>query len=53
MNFPCSMDFTPPAPVVDIMLTTIATGAKVGPIKALVDTGADATVVPIDYLDRM
>lgn len=52
-NFPYSRDFAPPAPVVGIMLTTMATDAKVGPITALVDTGADATVVPIECLDRI
>ncbi len=53
MNLPYSRDFTPPAPVVDITLTTVATDAKVGPIAALIDTGADASIVPIRYLDRI
>jgi len=53
MNFPYSKDFIPPAPVVDIMLANMTADVTIGPITALVDTGADATVVPIEYLDRI
>jgi predicted aspartyl protease len=53
MNFPYSKDFTPPAPTLDIVLSTMATDLAVGPVEALVDTGADTTVVPIDYLDHI
>jgi predicted aspartyl protease len=53
MKFPYSKNLTPPAPVVDIKLSTMATDATIGPIEALVDTGADATVVPTEYLDRI
>ena len=53
MNFTYSKKFMPLAPVVNITLTTLATDVKVGPITALVDTGADATIIPIEYLDRV
>ena len=53
MNCPYSKDFTPAAPVMDLTLAAVATDATVGPITALVDTGADATIIPMEYLDRI
>ncbi len=53
MNFSYSDDFAPLAPVMDITLTTLAADVRIGPITALVDTGADATVILIAYLNRI
>lgn len=53
MIFRYSHDYHPPAPVVDIALLSIAEGLRVGPVKAFVDSSADGTLVPIDYLNQI
>ena len=53
MNFPYSPNYFPPAPVIEITLITAAESLRVGPLPALVDTGADGTIIPINYLDEI
>ena len=40
----------PPAPCLEIRLIAPPQGAAYGPISAFVDTGADATIVPLDIV---
>jgi predicted aspartyl protease len=40
----------PPAPALSIRLRCEATDQSIGPLLALVDTGADATIVPLQHL---
>jgi len=53
VNFPYSPNYFPPAPVIEITLITAAESLRVGPLPALVDTGADGTIIPINYLDEI
>ena len=53
MNFHYSQDHIPPAPIIDITLITAAESLQVGPLPAFVDSGADGTIVPINYLDEI
>lgn len=51
-QFLYSSQYSPGAPVLEIWLGAPGEKAEVGPFEALVDTGADWTVVPLDYLKR-
>ncbi len=53
MNYRYSRNYFPSAPVIDITLITAAESLRVGPLSALVDSGADGTIVPINYLDEI
>lgn len=48
-----SRNFYPPAPVVEVIFVTAAENLRVGPLPALIDSGADGTIVPINYLDQI
>jgi predicted aspartyl protease len=48
-----SRAFQPPAPVLFITLRSVATELSTSALAALVDTGADATLVPIRYLAQI
>jgi predicted aspartyl protease len=50
MKFPYDTDYFPPAPSVEISLGALDEPFVVGPLQALVDTGADASIVPIQYI---
>lgn len=53
MKFKYSRDYYPPVPVADITLATVAESLHTGPLSAIVDSGADATIVPMVYLDEI
>ena len=53
MNYRYSRDYFPPAPIIDITLISTAESLRSGPLPALVDSGADGTIVPIGYLDEI
>ncbi len=53
MMFPYSQNYNPSAPVVEVTFVTAAEGLRTGPLPALVDSGADGTIVPIDYLNEI
>ena len=44
---------SPPAPCLEIRLIAPPQGAAYGPISAFVDTGADATIVPLDIVRQI
>jgi len=46
-------DFDPPAPVAHVTLRNPATGATLSEVPMLIDTGADITLLPRDYLDKL
>lgn len=48
-----SADYDPAMPVVDVTLVAPHSGAAVGPKIALVDSGADGTLVPVDLLEQI
>lgn len=53
MKFPYSRAFFPPAPIAEVTFITAVDSLRVGPFVALVDSGADATIVPIAYLNEI
>ncbi|MCI0347556.1 MAG: retroviral-like aspartic protease family protein, partial [Chloroflexi bacterium] len=50
MRFAYDPAYVPPAPVLEIRLGVPGEALVVGPLPALVDTGADATIVPAGLL---
>jgi predicted aspartyl protease len=46
MKFPYDLGYFPSAPSVEIQLGVLDEAFRVGPLRALVDTGADVTIVP-------
>jgi predicted aspartyl protease len=46
-----SHDYAPPAPVLEVGLAAPSEPAQVGPLVALIDTGADGTFVPTSLLE--
>ncbi len=53
MTFAYNAAYFPPFPALEVMLSTPAEGLSVGPLPALVDTGSDATFVPIQHLSQI
>jgi predicted aspartyl protease len=53
VNYRYSRNYFPPAPVIDIALITAAESLRVGPLSALIDSGADGTIIPINYLNEI
>jgi hypothetical protein len=50
MSEPYSLRARPPAPALAIRLRAVATDLSTAAFSAAVDTGADATIVPLHYL---
>lgn len=44
-------NYDPPMPIVEIDLISLVSGAPAISLTALVDSGADATMMPIDFLE--
>ena len=53
MNFTYDIDYVPSAPMMDIRLGVSERAFTIGPLSALVDTGADATIVPTMYIEQL
>lgn len=53
MNFHYNANYFPPAPFVDITIISMAEMLRVGPLAAMVDSGAGSTIVPQRYLDQI
>lgn len=53
VNFQYGREFFPPAPIIDITLISLAESLRSDTLPAIVDTGADGTIVPIGYLDEI
>lgn len=53
MSQPYSARYIPPIPALEIALRAPEGGSPVGPFLALVDTGADGTVVPAEHLEQL
>ena len=50
IEFPYDDGYSPPAPVCQVVFESARTGQSVGPLDAILDTGADGTLVPQNYL---
>jgi predicted aspartyl protease len=53
VNFSYSQSYYPPAPIVNVVLLSAAEGLRVGPLTALVDSGADGSIVPLVHLAEL
>lgn len=51
MKFKYNREYFPPIPVAEVTFITAAESLRAGPFEAVIDTGADGTIVPIDYLN--
>ena len=51
--YPYSDKYYPAAPVVEITLGAPGTSPTLGPLEAFVDTGADATLIPVKHLRQI
>jgi predicted aspartyl protease len=48
-----SENFDPPAPVAYVDIRNPATGALLSNVPMLIDTGADATLLPLNYVEQL
>ncbi len=53
LDVPYNIAYTPPAPVLSLTLRLPGDNNTVGPVPAIVDTGADATLIPVAYLQQL
>jgi len=52
-RYPYSTEYVPAAPVMKIRLGAPGESVILGPLEAFVDTGADATLIPVEYLKQV
>jgi hypothetical protein len=53
MTFPHDVTYFPPFPTLEMTLSTPAEGLTTNTLPALVDTGSDATFVPLEHLSQI
>jgi len=53
IEFPYNDAYQPPVPVCQVSFLGARTGQSVGPLDAILDTGADGTLVPQRYLETI
>ena len=53
MKIPYSLDYFPPAPMLQVTLAAPEEVMQIGPSLALIDTGADGTFVPTSLLEQL
>lgn len=53
MRFAYDTDYVPPAPHLEIRLAGPDEAFRMAPLTVLVDTGADATIVPFHYIEPL
>ena len=53
IEFPYNDAYRPPAPACRVSISVARTGQSVGPLDAILDTGADGTLVPQRDLDAI
>ncbi len=53
MKFKYQTHYTPPIPTMEVYLKSPEEETLVGPFTAIVDTGADSTLIPTAYLTRL
>jgi predicted aspartyl protease len=53
MTFPYDVTYFPPFPTLEVTLSTPAEGLTTDTVTALVDTGSDATFVPLEHLSQI
>ncbi|MFQ6100084.1 MAG: hypothetical protein ACE5OS_02460 [Anaerolineae bacterium] len=53
MGYPYDHSYSPPIPTLEIALRLSGNDASVGPLRAIVDSGADATLIPTSHLGAL
>lgn len=53
MKFAYDQHYFPPAPSIKIRLAPLDESFQVGPLVALVDTGADVSIIPIQHIEPL
>jgi len=53
MRYSYDSRYDPPVPVVEVALGTPGSDFSIGPLLSIVDTGADITIVPTEYLKQL
>jgi len=53
MSYPYSTRYYPPMPAVEVALGAPEADYSLGPLSSIIDTGADITIVPREYLMRL
>ncbi len=52
-SYPYSQRYAPPMPAIEVALGAPETGCSLGPLTAILDTGADISIVPREYLVQL
>lgn len=52
-QYPHLTQYAPPIPAIELTLHTSSSQSSVGPLSALVDTGADITLIPLIHLEQL
>lgn len=52
-TFPDSQEYSPPMPMVEVGLSKPGNNRTVKLLKAVVDSGADGTLFPVDMLEKV
>jgi hypothetical protein len=53
VKFRYSDDYFPPVPVAEVTFITAAESLRAGPFLAVLDSGADGTIVPLNFLNEI
>lgn len=53
IEFPYDSSYSPPAPGCQMSLSAPRTGRSIGPLDAILDTGADGTLLPVHHLNAI
>lgn len=53
MKFNYNDDYFPPIPVAEVTFITAAESLRAGPFMAVIDSGADGTIVPLSFLNEI
>jgi hypothetical protein len=53
MSTPYDRSYSPPVPVLRVSLSAPAETPHIGPLTAIIDTGADGTLIPSGYLEAV
>jgi hypothetical protein len=53
MKFSYDANYYPPAPSIEVRLGAPDESLIIGPIQALIDTGADVSIVPLRYIEPL
>ena len=53
MNYDYDVNYTPPAPTLELYLSVPERDTTIGPLSGIIDTGADGTLIPTAHLKEL